>query len=55
MARPSPKISKTLAKAMYQHRIDPIKHPAAMIMKKNEIPDHNKFYRLFYQAAMQQA
>jgi hypothetical protein len=54
MAKPL-KVSKTLAKALYNHRVDPIKYPAAHIIKKFELKQTNTFYRRFYQAIMQNA
>jgi hypothetical protein len=55
MARVAPKVSKALGNALYKHRIDPIKFPAAPIIKKFELKNHTNFYRAMYHAVMQQA
>ena len=55
MARVAPKVSKPLSKAMFHHRVDPKKYPAANIIQKFGLKDHNTFYRMYYHAAQQQA
>ena len=49
------KLSKPLATALYNHRIDPTKYPAADIIRKFDLKQQNTFYRMMYHAVMQQS
>jgi hypothetical protein len=55
MARVAPKVPKALSKALFNHRINPDKFPAAPIIKKYDLKSYTNFYRAMYHAVMQQA
>lgn len=51
---PKRKLPKALCAALFKHRIDPKRHPAADIIKKFKLGQQNGFYRAMYHAVMQE-